>query len=77
MPMPGRAMRRARSIATVSDRSRTYEKRGEAATVSPLFYVGFAGCTGAFARQMWMGLPRTAIAASLMASECVGCAWQV
>ena len=27
--------------------------------------------------QIWMGLPRTAIAASLTASECVGWAWQV
>ena len=28
-------------------------------------------------RHMWIGLPRTAIAASLSASECVGWAWQV
>jgi len=28
-------------------------------------------------RQAWMGLPRTAIAASFIASECVGWAWQV
>jgi len=27
--------------------------------------------------QMWIGLPVTAIAASLIASECVGWAWQV
>jgi hypothetical protein len=27
--------------------------------------------------QTWIGLPVTAIAASLIASECVGWAWQV
>ena len=30
-----------------------------------------------YTRQMWMGFPVTAIAASLIASECVGWAWQV
>jgi len=37
------------------------------------------GAAGVRARhgQMWIGLPVTAIAASFIASECVGCAWQV
>ena len=39
-------------------------------------------CAGGAARprgadQIWIGLPRTANAASLIASEWVGCAWQV
>ena len=32
---------------------------------------------GTSPHQMWIGLPVTAIAASLSASACVGCAWQV